>query len=521
MSNPFRSLWRGVIQIEHAIERSIGLHPAPDETEGVASAASPPGKTSAATTQLAPRAGNPATAARIKRLGDLLSRYWPELSGESGPMPPQALELAVAQAGLESAWGGGWSDKTATGGGDMRGSNNFGARQCSATDAGAGPWRCEEYGDHNADGSAFAAKFRYFEAGQGRSPEENGAYYFLRDLLKTWPVKKELLSGDAGRYAHRLGPDKANGGLFYFGGFGSTFAEREGSYVKAIASRLPESAAGLGHEKVYATVPVLGEGKFYTPTSDPRIAGVTDEWLSELGRAIVRGEHDFERWIGLRPAETAAGSSPLTVLLPTLSDLRKRALEILDEVVPSKYGDDRFKRLAPGYRAEGERAFEGDKELPHGFTTCGYLPGYLGSRLGLAKSLSSYGTNGLRDNAIPWGAWVTPQAGALPKPGDAYAIAGANGGIVHVGVFVRQNPDGSWHTADAGQGTRGEGQEAKYVDRPYDPVAHTLGGPMGPRPIAGWVDIDKVPLAHDPHIAGLGRDRDDSTGAILAAIWEA
>lgn len=532
------SFWNGLIRAEHRLERAIGLHPAPDEPDEPEGAptpdapSSPPSSVTPATMTLVPRAGNATTAARARRLGELLSRYWPELSGESGAMPPQALELALAQAGLESVYGGGWSDKTANGGGDMRGSNNYGARQCGAHDEGAGPWHCVEYGDHNADGSAIAARFRFYEAGQGRTAEENGAFYFLRDLLKTWPVKAELLSGDAGRYAHRLGPDKAHGGLFYFGGFGASIPEREGSYVKAIASRLPEVAAALGHDHVYASVPVLGEGKYYTPTSDVRIAGITDEWLAELGRALVRGEHTVERWLGLRPAGDVAGDdSPLAVLVgphalaattpvEELSERRRRALDILDEVVPSKYGDDRFRRLAPGFRVEGEgdslRVFDGATELPHGMTTCGYLPGYLGARLGLAKSLSSFGTEALRTNAQGWGAWVTPQEGKQPKPGDAYAIAGPNGGIVHVGVFVRRNPDGSWHTADAGQGTHAA-QEAQYVDRPYDATAHTLGGPLGPRPLAGFADLDKVPPLADARIAGTDRD---TPGSVLAALLE-
>ena len=39
------------------------------------------------------------------------------------------------------AWGLGWTDKTAHGAGDMRGSNNYGARQCGAHDTGAASWR--------------------------------------------------------------------------------------------------------------------------------------------------------------------------------------------------------------------------------------------------------------------------------------------------------------------------------------------------------------------------------------------
>ena len=110
-----------------------------------------------------------------------------------------------------------------------------------------------------------------------------------------------------------------------------------------------------------------------------------------------------------------------------------------------------------------------------------------------------------------------PPEGKLPQPGDAYALQAPSGGVVHVGIFVRQNPDGSWHTADAGQGGHGAAQEARYVDRPYDAAAHTLGGPLGPRAIAGWANLDAVPRAGDVPMAG---DR-DATGAVLAALWEA
>jgi len=49
------------------------------------------------------------------------------------------------------------------------------------------------------------------------------------------------------------------------------------------------------------------------------------------------------------------------------------------------------------------------------------------------------------------------------------------------------------------QGTRAQ-QEAKYTDRVYDPAGKTLtmlvdGTPTLRRKLAGWVDLDKVPVA--------------------------
>lgn len=95
------------------------------------------------------------------------------------------------------------------------------------------------------------------------------------------------------------------------------------------------------------------------------------------------------------------------------------------------------------------------------------------------------------DAWVDAGGWIN-----RPKPGDFYAIGNAAGGIDHVGVIVSASGS-TWETADAGQGTLLE-QQAAYVNREYDSGAVTLGGPLGGRPLAGWLDIDaymrNVPL---------------------------
>lgn len=259
------SLWSYLVNAEHAIERALGLHPPPDLTDVGSSASAP-----LAGPAILPRAGNATTAERIRELDANVQKFWTEVTGKPGPMPTAARHLFSAHAGLESTWGGGWKDKSTEGKGDMRGSHNYGARQCGAHDSGGASWDCREYGDTtpNADGTStpIPAKFRYYKDGEGRSAAENGAYYFLRDLVKTWPVLAELEAGDVAAYAHRLGPDKANGGLYYYGGFGKNFAEREANYVKGLASRLPEVVAALGHDRVYAIV----------RAPDPPLAGASD-----------------------------------------------------------------------------------------------------------------------------------------------------------------------------------------------------------------------------------------------------
>ncbi len=177
---------------------------------------------------------------------------------------------------------------------------------------------------------------------------------------------------------------------------------------------------------------------------------------------------------------------------PALSPRRARALELVAGVVPSKYGDEKFTTLAPSYKAD-------DPKLPASFTTCGYLVCYVAAKLGLTGMITRCGTNGVRDAGKTAGAWVDaiPGGDARPSPGDFYCIVSPDGtGVIHVGIII--NASGAiWKTADSGQGTRGAGQQALYVDRPYDTAAGTLGGTgTTGRKLGGWCNLDKMtPLA--------------------------
>lgn len=342
------NVWNAIVRFEHAIERAIGLVPPADPVDDDAAAGAPSpapvaavtsssssstspssspatspsspasSSSSSSSTLGAPTPGSPIRAQRIRRIGDLLARFWPELTGQPSA-PPQALELAIAQAGLESSFGAGWIDKSPGSAwalahpesppqGDMRGSNNLGARQCGLKDQGGASWRCVPYGDTEpqADGSSkpIPADFRFYGDGDGRTAEENGAYYFLRDLTKTWPVLPELVAGDITGYAHRLGPDKAHGGLFYYAGFGKTFAERERGYRKRLAQLVPEVAAALGHGRVFATM----------STPDPALGGFGRDDHAML-RAWNEGRADQLGWkdLDVGPYRIRTSTEPLAV----------------------------------------------------------------------------------------------------------------------------------------------------------------------------------------------------------------
>lgn len=186
-----------------------------------------------------------------------------------------------------------------------------------------------------------------------------------------------------------------------------------------------------------------------------------------------------------------------------MSALREHILEILREVVPSRFGDARFAQLAPGYAPDAPG-------LPPGFTTCGYLPLYVGHRLGFKDGITRGGVDGVRSIGRAHGAWIDAGGARRPRPGDFYGLSATRGGILtHVGVIV--DPSGAtWTTADAGQGSRME-QEAAYVPRPYDAGGVTLGGALGPRPLAGWLDVQRYV---DPSV-----QEADSGGPSIALLF--
>jgi hypothetical protein len=171
------------------------------------------------------------------------------------------------------------------------------------------------------------------------------------------------------------------------------------------------------------------------------------------------------------------------------SGVRRQVLEIVAEVVPSQYGSAAFTKLAPGYEPSNPMVAEG-------FSTCGYLPTYVGRRLGYRDGITRSGTYAVRDVGRATGTWIDAGGWHRPSPGDFYAIGNAAGGIDHVGVIIRAPWFGTWRTADAGQGSLGAGQAAAYVDRDYDGDAVTIGGPMGHRPLAGWLDVAKYVREH-------------------------
>ena len=170
--------------------------------------------------------------------------------------------------------------------------------------------------------------------------------------------------------------------------------------------------------------------------------------------------------------------------------VRSRILSVLSEVVPSAYPDARFRSLAPAYDPTKAPWSE-----PGGPTTCGFLPWWVGNRIGVR--ITGGGTYELRDVAKAAGAWIEPGNGRRPSPGDPYAVGNDAGSIDHVGFIVKLNGD-DWTTADAGQGPR-ERQGAAENVRKYDRRTNRLGT----RRLVGWMDVAKYVAAK----GGLPREK--------------
>ena len=200
--------------------------------------------------------------------------------------------------------------------------------------------------------------------------------------------------------------------------------------------------------------------------------------------AVVLGAIGW--WIFGKSTVGAPADGPIVVDgAPPFSLRRVKALALAKEVLPSKWGSPEFARIAPGYDAAKIAI------LPPTFTTCGYFVCFIAYAVGLRGLITTCGTYSVRDAGKAVGAWVEAGGTARPKPGDFYCIVNAKDGVIHVGMIISitVTTDGEiWRTGDAGQGGRGELQEALYVDRVYDPVNVTLGG----RKLAGWDDLDKM-----------------------------
>ncbi len=164
---------------------------------------------------------------------------------------------------------------------------------------------------------------------------------------------------------------------------------------------------------------------------------------------------------------------------PSLSALRKKARQHLEQIIPAPYGSQNWLK----------NPFHSQRPNKNpGYTNCVEFPAYLGHLLGDDRFPRGYPPTTTRG-------WTEADGVKRPLPGNVFILckgAQRDGSTAHVGVIYDNSQGRIWKTADWGQGT---GWDGAWVERTYDPVAGTLTGDRSspfpqPRAIKGWVDID-------------------------------
>ena len=198
---------------------------------------------------------------------------------------------------------------------------------------------------------------------------------------------------------------------------------------------------------------------------------------------------------------------PVTVDMSGLSDARKKILNGVLDVVPSKWPEERFNKATGGTKIDLEKMW---LTRPT-YSTCESFLGYIGQLIGQGGWA---GMSNVMNKSITKKAWVTPDSGSTPKPGDVYHL-GAGRLILHVGIVIDVG-DTTWWTADFGQGmTKATAEKfnqehsvynsaigvtipgtsavwsqySSFVKRPYN-NGRLKGEGGGMVQIAGWADID-------------------------------
>jgi hypothetical protein len=227
-----------------------------------------------------------------------------------------------------------------------------------------------------------------------------------------------------------------------------------------------------------------------------------------------------------------SGKCP-TVSREGLSEIRKKMLDLVDQVFPSMQGERRqsgVNILKEYYGIKDQKEYA--KLVKAGkpiLTSCGFVAGALlrllfkdyvdrakrEPKLSPLKWLFTGGTTGVPGWAKKLGAFVVPDGTNLPKPGDIFVLRDKKypdntqlTNVAHVGTIIEVNKDGEsgtvWVTADGGQGAawkqtaicmcrKAERKKTKAGARIcLRGPSNTVGDSPECRVIGGWVDLDKL-----------------------------
>jgi len=182
------------------------------------------------------------TPDRLPELAERLRRLWREGTGRDRPTDRE-LAHVLAIAWLETGAGGWWTNDPARG--DMTGSRNLGALQCTRHDLDEAPppsYRCVAHPDHHADGTEYVTGFRYYLDTPEHTAAEWAAIDFLRFLsAPSHPLTGAALARDAGalELAEAMHREK------YFEGDATDGKDPVRGYAVKLAERAAQAARVL------------------------------------------------------------------------------------------------------------------------------------------------------------------------------------------------------------------------------------------------------------------------------------
>lgn len=204
------------------------------------------------------------SAGRTQQVANLLRRT------AGRPLSNAELQSMLAIAAVEGM--GAWT-------GDMAGSQNIGAEQCTVSElrAGGGPtFRCVPHQDRHADGRTYTTGFRYFIDAQGRTAAENGALDFHKVLHA--PIRAR--TGDVlqrGGSLHELAD--AMHREHYYEGDATGGKDPVLGYAKALEKRVGQVAGEIGQAPAVSLYGGAWGASSPTPWLALLVAGVVAWWL--------------------------------------------------------------------------------------------------------------------------------------------------------------------------------------------------------------------------------------------------
>jgi hypothetical protein len=190
--------------------------------------------------------------------------------------------------------------------------------------------------------------------------------------------------------------------------------------------------------------------------------------------------------------------SPAAPKFKFVHPLRKKALTLLDELLPAPVGSKNYRDnpwantpLVPGVKPA--------------FTNCNSFPPHYLMRLNDGKPVVGMiwpVPEILKNLSGFMAAWRPADGKARPQPGDIYMLYNSpkrDGTIGHVGV-IKSSTGSTWTTGDYGQNNSdgvSDGWDGMFIQRSYSVVdgIDRLSGPNGtnPRAIWGWLDLPAIP----------------------------